>query len=76
VVYLIDTMLDDLGRGGDSSNDPSSDSSWTANNWLLADLAPSRYRMRYTRAFARQCFFCLLTVAWMLGQRSIGDDIA
>ena len=44
-------------------------SDWTADNWLIGTMLPSRYRLKYTAGFARKFFICLVTVVWKLGQR-------
>jgi hypothetical protein len=58
---LIDTTLMELNT--------STRSDWTADNWLIGTMLPPRYRLKYTAAFARKFFICLVTVVWKLGQR-------
>ncbi len=57
---LIDTTIDDLA----SSDDPD----WSADNWLVGTMLPTRYKLKYSGAFARKFFACLMTVVWKLGQ--------
>src|SRR5258708_28151758 len=57
---LINTTIDDLAA--------SEDLTWTADNWLIGTMLPSRHRLRYDGAFARRFFICLVTVVLKLGQ--------
>ncbi|HEV8191410.1 MAG TPA: hypothetical protein VGP82_07975 [Ktedonobacterales bacterium] len=60
---LIDTTIDDLA----SSDDPE----WSADNWLVGTMLPSRYKLKYDGAFARRFLACLMTVIWKLGQPAV-----